>query len=129
MAAKNSGPPSDFRCSLPAAVDQLRQTRDRRLAGAVQLGQQRTLGRDAQPGIPAGYSLQPVARSCVVLADLETDGALGHRRQHDFGFQDVGDPLGLAEALQPGDSKQRGIDFAFGKLAQAGRHIAAEIDH
>ena len=112
-----------------AVGGELRQPGDRRLAGPVERRQQGPLGADAQGGLGAGDGIEKSARAGIVDTNLQPDGTLTDRRQHDLRRQRGGDPVGLAEAAQTGDRQERRIDLALGQLSQACRHVAAEVHH
>ena len=69
-----------------------------------------------------------VAHELVVLADLDADGALAHRRDHLLGGDVAGDAVGPAHAGDAGRREDDDVDLAVLGLAHAGVEVAAHVD-
>ena len=69
-----------------------------------------------------------VDHELVVLADLDADRALAHRRDHLLGVDVVGDAVGPAHAGDAGGGEDDRVDLAVLGLAHAGVEVAAHVD-
>jgi len=65
-------------------------------------------------------------RGGVAFADFDGQGSLAGGGAHDFGGDDLLDELRLAEAIQPGRSKDDGVVLSLFELAQARVNISAQ---
>src|SRR5665647_467794 len=77
--------------------------RDRRLAGAVKLGEEGALAGNRGKGVGMIDARKNFARARVVRARFEADGALRHRRQEFVFTHDRGRVLHQPEPFQSGE--------------------------
>ena len=100
--------------------------RDRRVAGAVELGQAGALGAHAQGRRAVIERRQQRAQAVVVGAHLDADGALTDCRKNLPAVDDGRRLVEQAQPLQSGHRQQRRIGLAGRQLAQPRLHIAAQ---
>src|SRR5664279_4160841 len=102
---------------------------DRRLAGAVEHTEERTLAGKRDRGVGVIDARQQFARARVVRARFDADRALPDRRQKFFRAHDLGRVLDQTEPLQSGERQDRRIDFTVREFAQPRLHVAAQRHH
>ena len=95
------------------AFDQ-RVAGDRGATGAVEHFEEGPFAADGREGIGMVHRLEQLAHGAVVGSGLDADRALRRRRGEDGRVEDFGRHVGLAKALQAGESKQRRIGIALG---------------
>ena len=71
---------------------------------------------------------QEVARGRIVVAALDSKRSLTDRGEHPGVVENFGDAIGQPQTHQARLGKDRRIEILLGELAQAGLHVAADID-